>query len=174
MPEHEPAQSPTTAGLTVSPGLDMVVEAAQVPAQRAAIDLRVLRIAMVAVALGVAAAFTAQMLLALIAFVTNLAFYGRFSLEEVSPAAAVAGLGWWVFVIPIVGALIVGVMARFGSKAIRGHGIPEAMEQVLTKMGHKCSRPKYVGRPESASTAVGSAQVHAREQAELVAKALGL
>ena len=48
------------------------------------------------------------------------------------------------------------------------------LEQLLTKMDHKCKRPKYAGRPESASTAVGSAYVHAREQNELVAKALGL
>jgi H+/Cl- antiporter ClcA len=37
-----------------------------------------------------------------------------------------------VIIVPVIGGLIVGIMARFGSAAIRGHGIPEAMEQVLT------------------------------------------
>ena len=65
----------------------------------------------------------------LIFFVTNLAFYGRFSLAAARrPATTSAG---WVIVVPVIGGLIVGVMARYGSKAIRGHGIPEAMEQVL-------------------------------------------
>ena len=48
------------------------------------------------------------------------------------------------------------------------------VEQLLRKMGHKCQQPKYVGRPESASTATGSAATHAQEQADLVAQALGL
>jgi len=48
------------------------------------------------------------------------------------------------------------------------------LEQLLSKMGHKCPRPKYAGRPESASTAVGLASIHAKEQATLVNKALGL
>lgn len=82
--------------------------------------------------LGVAAAFMAQALPLLITLITNISFYGRFSLGAVTPAVAVAHLGSMVVLIPVAGALIVGFMARYGSKAIRGHDIPEAMEQVLT------------------------------------------
>ena len=66
----------------------------------------------------------------LIAFITNAAFYGRMSLQTVNPAEN--QLGWYVLAIPVVGVIVIGFMARYGSKAIRGHGIPEAMEQVLT------------------------------------------
>lgn len=74
--------------------------------------------------------FIAKLLVGLIALITNLSFYGKFSFEESSPANN--SLGLFVIIIPIIGAIIVGVIARFGSAAIRGHGIPEAMEQVLT------------------------------------------
>lgn len=67
--------------------------------------------------------------MALIGLVTNLSFYGRWSLAFTSPAGNT--LGAWVLVVPVLGGLIVGVMARWGSPAIRGHGIPEVMERVL-------------------------------------------
>ena len=73
--------------------------------------------------------FIAKGLVYLIDFITNLAFYGRISLEPASPAGN--QLGILVVVVPIVGALIVGVMARYGSRAIGGHGIPEAMEKII-------------------------------------------
>jgi H+/Cl- antiporter ClcA len=72
----------------------------------------------------------AKVMVALINLITNLSFYGRFSLEDASPAGN--HLGLWVIIIPVIGGLLVGIMAKLGSKAIRGHGIPEAMEQVLT------------------------------------------
>ena len=65
-----------------------------------------------------------------LALVTNAAFLGRISTRSVAPAEH--HLGWLVILVPALGGLIVGLMARYGSKAIRGHGIPEAMEQVLT------------------------------------------
>jgi chloride channel protein, CIC family len=61
--------------------------------------------------------------------VTNLAFYGKLSFQPASPAGN--HLGWLVLFIPIAGGLLVGLMARFGSKAISGHGIPEAMEKII-------------------------------------------
>ena len=61
--------------------------------------------------------------------VTNLAFYGKLSFEPASPAGN--HLGWLVLFVPIAGSLLVGLMARFGSKAISGHGIPEAMEKII-------------------------------------------
>lgn len=74
--------------------------------------------------------FVAKGLLFLINFFTNLFFFGRLSIHEVSPGEN--ELGYWVIAIPVAGGLIVGIMARFGSKAIRGHGIPEAMEKIVT------------------------------------------
>ncbi|NSL90733.1 chloride channel protein [Chitinophaga solisilvae] len=73
--------------------------------------------------------FVAKGLVMLISLFTNLSFYGEFSFEERGPAGN--HLGWYVVLVPIAGSLIVGVMARFGSKAIRGHGIPEAMENII-------------------------------------------
>lgn len=73
--------------------------------------------------------FVAKGLVLLISLITNLSFYGRFSLEERGPAGH--QLGWVVIWVPVIGSIIVGIMARFGSKAIRGHGIPEAMENII-------------------------------------------
>jgi len=72
----------------------------------------------------------AKFLVLLINLFTNISFYGKFSFANSSPANN--HLGLFVIIVPIIGGLIVGIMARFGSAAIRGHGIPEAMEQVLT------------------------------------------
>ena len=71
----------------------------------------------------------AKALVYLIDLITNLAFYHRFSFEGTSPAGN--QLGVLVIAVPIVGAIIVGFMARFGSRAIGGHGIPEAMEKII-------------------------------------------
>jgi len=73
----------------------------------------------------------AKLLVILIGLVTSLFFFGKFSLEETSPENNTLGL--FVIAIPVIGGLIVGIMARFGSRAIRGHGIPEAMEKIMTE-----------------------------------------
>ena len=149
------AHSATTDGLTISPGLDSTLERAQTPSQYSPIDRRVLQVCGVALVVGVAAALVAQALVMLIAFTTNLAFYGRLSLEESTPADAVPALGLWVVLIPVAGALIVGMMARYGSKAIRGHGIPEAMEQILTNQSRIPARITFL-KPVSAAIAIGT------------------
>lgn len=155
MAEFETAHSATTEGLTVSPSLDMVAASADVPVQYSVIDFRVLQLCGVSVIIGMAAAFIAQGLLKLIAFTTNLSFFGRISFEEVVPADAVGHLGLWVIAVPIVGGVIVGFMARYGSKAIRGHGIPEAMEQVLTNQSRIPARITFL-KPISAAIAIGT------------------
>ncbi|HJT73094.1 MAG TPA: chloride channel protein, partial [Chitinophaga sp.] len=97
--------------------------------------------------------FIAKALVALISLITKLSFYGKFSIEESSPADN--HLGWWVILIPVIGGLLVGIMARIGSSAIRGHGIPEAMEQVLTNK----SRIKPIItllKPLSAAISIGT------------------
>ena len=90
---------------------------------------RMLTISGMAVAIGLISAFVALGLLKLIGLFTNLFFFGRWSSALVSPAGN--HLGWWEIGVPVAGALIIGVMARYGSERIRGHGIPEAIESIL-------------------------------------------
>lgn len=97
--------------------------------------------------------FIAKGLIYLIGFFTQLFFYGRLSIEEVSPAGNT--LGYWVILIPAVGGLIVGIMARFGSEAIRGHGIPEAMEKIF-KGESKIPPMITILKPLSAAISIGS------------------
>src|SRR6185437_2371122 len=85
--------------------------------------------------------------------ITNLSFYGRFSTEFSSPADN--HLGLWVILVPVVGGVIVGIMARYGSAAIRGHGIPEAMEQVLYNESRVPPRVTIL-KPVSAAFAIGT------------------
>ncbi len=155
MAERDLRKSASPEGLTVSPSLDLVAEAAQVPPQYSLIDRRVLTICALAIGLGVTAAFVAQILLALIAGITNLAYFGELSLVERAPAEAIARLGWWSVPIPIVGAVIIGLMARFGSSAIRGHGIPEAMEQILTNESRIPARVTFL-KPVSSAVSIGT------------------
>ncbi|MFO1007557.1 MAG: chloride channel protein [Planctomycetaceae bacterium] len=155
MTDHESTQSQTTEGLTVSPSLDFVVAASQIPTEPTRITARTLRICGLAVCLGVIAAFVAQGLVSLIGLITNLSFYGRIDASLTSPAPAVERLGLVVVVIPVIGAILVGFMARYGSKAIRGHGIPEAMEQVLTNESRIPMRMMFL-KPLSAAIAIGT------------------
>lgn len=97
--------------------------------------------------------FLAKGLLYLINLFTNVAFYGRISFHDVSPAHN--ELGYWVIAIPVVGGLIVGVMARFGSKGIRGHGIPEAMEKIIVNES-KIHPLITVLKPLSAAISIGT------------------
>ena len=116
-------------------------------------DRRVVFIAALSILVGILGGFIAQALTRLIGFVTNLAFYHRISSAFVSPADH--HLGYWVVLVPVVGGVIVGIMARFGSKAIRGHGIPEAMEQVLTNRSRIPARLTIL-KPLSAAISIGT------------------
>jgi hypothetical protein len=129
------------------------MEAAEMSGQAALVDGRAVLISALCVLLAAAAALVAQGLVRLIALVTNLSFYGRLSFRPVDPWQH--HLGVWVVFVPIVGAVIVGVMARYGSKAIRGHGIPEAMEQVLTNRSRIPARMTFL-KPLSAAIAIGT------------------
>ena len=106
-----------------------------------------------AILVGVGAVGIAQLLIAAIRLVTNISFYGTFSTANNSPADN--HLGLWVIIIPAIGGVIVGLMARYGSGAIRGHGIPEAMEQILLNES-KISPKITVLKPLSAAIAIGS------------------
>ncbi len=103
--------------------------------------------------LGLAAGGIARLLGVAIAFVTNLAFFHRLTAAPVSPATNT--LGVWVIVVPVIGGLVVGLMAQHGSQAIRGHGIPEAMERVLLHDSHIPARLTWL-KPLSAAIAIGT------------------
>src|SRR4051812_36203202 len=92
-------------------------------------DTRVIKLSLLALCIGCISAFVAYGLIWLIAVFTNLAYFGRFSSASVTPAEG--HLGLWRVTIPIVGGLVIGLMARYGSEKIRGHGIPEALEAIL-------------------------------------------
>ncbi|WP_409564713.1 chloride channel protein [Methylobacterium sp. J-067] len=117
------------------------------------VDRRILLLTGMAVIIGSAAVGAAWVLLALIGLATNLAWYGRFDTALTSLATAPRGL--WMVAIPVIGALIVGVMARYGSEKIRGHGIPEAMEAILIG-GSRMSPKVAVLKPLSSAIAIGS------------------
>lgn len=88
-----------------------------------------LLLSLLAVPIGAISAVVAKLLLWLIAIITNLSFFHRLSTEISLPEQS--HLGYWVVVVPVIGALIIGFMARYGSEKIRGHGIPEAIEAIL-------------------------------------------
>ncbi|HET7307259.1 MAG TPA: chloride channel protein [Gammaproteobacteria bacterium] len=92
-------------------------------------DVRLVKISAIAIVVGAICAVIALILLRLIGLFTNLLFHQNFSFAMVSPAGN--DLGWWVVAVPTVGGLIAGLMARYGSEMIRGHGIPEALEAIL-------------------------------------------
>jgi CIC family chloride channel protein len=114
---------------------------------------RVLWLALLAIGLGLVSTLLAKGLLALIALCTNLFFFQRFSAAPVSPADA--HLGPWLAVVPIAGGLIIGVMARYGSDRIRGHGIPEAIEAILIN-GSRVEPKVALLKPLSAAISIGS------------------
>ncbi len=118
-----------------------------------AADVRLLGIAATAAVVGVLSTLAASALLQLIRLFTNIFFFHSWSTAANSPAHNTLGL--WVIPVPVAGALIVGLMARFGSEKIRGHGIPEAIEAILfgkSRMSLKVALLK----PLSSGIAIGS------------------
>jgi len=151
--EHRVERAATTDGLPVAPSMGPTIEAAELSAERSLFDVRAILLCLICILLAVVAAVIAEGLVHLIAFFTNLFFYGRLSFHEVTPWDH--SLGGWVVLVPVGGALIVGAMARYGSKAIRGHGIPEAMEQVLTNRSRIPARMTFL-KPLSSAIAIGT------------------
>ncbi len=127
--EAHPAHTGTTGGLPVAPALADAASALRLPQEPPSARRRTLLVVGWALVVAFAAAWSAEILIGLIDLFTNLSFYGRLSFAPVSPADNHIGL--LVLVVPVIGGLVVGVMARWGSPAIRGHGIPEAMERIL-------------------------------------------
>jgi len=114
---------------------------------------RLIKICLMCIAVAVAISLIARFLVTLINVVTNIAFYGKFDLGFNSPANN--HLGIWVVLIPAIGGIIVGFMALYGSKAIRGHGIPEAMEQILVNESRIKPSITFL-KPISSAIAIGT------------------
>jgi H+/Cl- antiporter ClcA len=113
----------------------------------------VIPITALAVGIGILSAFVALALLRLIGIFTNLFFFQRWGTALVSPANN--HLGWLEVLVPMIGGLIVGLMARYGSERIRGHGIPEAIEAILLK-GGKIEPRVALLKPISSAISIGS------------------
>jgi CIC family chloride channel protein len=114
---------------------------------------RVIMISLMAIFIGVVGAYVALVLLKLIGLFTNLFFFQRWSTALVSPAGNT--LGVFEIAVPVVGALIIGLMARYGSERIRGHGIPEAIEAILIN-GSRIDARVAVLKPVSSAISIGS------------------
>lgn len=118
------------SGIPISVSLDETIAQQDNTIATSASKKRILFISSLAVLIGISISIIAKLLVYLINFVTNIFFHHQFSFASSSPATNNYGL--FVIIIPAIGGVIVGLMALYGSKAIRGHGIPEAMEQILT------------------------------------------
>ncbi len=156
MNEHLPTDvtsAATTEGVPIAPSISATLENTRVPVERSLIDRRVLIVCSLSILVAAATGVIAQLLMRIIWFVTNVSFYGRFTAAYSNPSDN--HLGWWVVVVPVIGGVIVGIMARYGSKAIRGHGIPEAMEQVLLNESRIPYRVTFL-KPLSAAVAIGT------------------
>ncbi|MCM2425013.1 chloride channel protein [Streptomyces sp. RKAG337] len=114
---------------------------------------RVAVIAALAAPVGAVAALVAVALLKLIALFTNLCFHGRLSFGQATPGSTTH---WWLtLLMPVLGGLVIGVMARYGSEKIRGHGMPEAIESILVG-GSKVQPRIAVLKPLSSAISIGS------------------
>ena len=155
----DPSMRPTAdsiagnAGIPVAPSLAPTLAQLDVVRHGNPLAARSVFIAGLACFVALIAGLTAQLLTGLIALITNAVFYQRFALTSVTPWQH--SLGALVIVVPVLGGLVVGLMARYGSHAIRGHGIPEAMEQVLFNESRVPVRMTFL-KPLSAAIAIGT------------------
>ena len=116
-------------------------------------NARLVLIASIAAVVGALSTLTADLLLHAIRFFTNLFFFQKFSTAFTSPATHT--LGAWVIVVPVIGGLVIGLIARYGTEAIRGHGIPEAIEAILFKKSTMSPKVALL-KPLASGIAIGS------------------
>jgi H+/Cl- antiporter ClcA len=140
-------------GIPISVSLGPSLRQARVKGAVGGDKRRMLWITVLAVASAVVIGFMAKGMLILIDLITNISFHGSFSLDYVPPGQN--NLGWWVVLVPALGGVVVGLMALYGSKAIRGHGIPEAMEMILTNESKIKPAITYL-KPISSAITIGS------------------
>ncbi len=143
----------TSNKIPVSVSLSSSLDAEDVQLQPVHNKRRLLTISALAVIVAIAISVIAKLLIHLIDLITHISFYGNFSVADVSPADN--HLGLWVIAVPAIGGVVVGLMALYGSKAIRGHGIPEAMEQILTNESKIKPTITYL-KPVSSAISIGT------------------
>jgi chloride channel protein, CIC family len=129
-------------------GMGPLLTASSEPAQ-----FRIVLVSFLAAGIGLVAGVVAYALYKLIGLFTNLAFFHRWSTQFVSVGSH--HLGAWVILVPVAGGLIVGMMAKYGTSKIKGHGIPEAMEAVLVNRSRIEPRVALL-KPISAAIAIGT------------------
>src|SRR5438309_3243416 len=118
-------------------------------------QFRIVLVSFLAAAIGLVAGLIAFALYKLIGLFTNLFFFHRWSADFTS--VRFHHLGPWVILVPVIGGLVVGVMVKYGSSKIKGHGIPEAMEAVLVLTNRSRIEPKVaLLKPISAAIAIGT------------------
>src|SRR5438270_4308322 len=140
-------------GIPVSVSLDENLVQENLSIRTSADKKRMFFTSLLAVFIGVCISFIAKALVFLINLITNICFHQQFSIGPSSPATNT--LGPWVIIVPALGGIVVGLMALYGSKAIRGHGIPEAMEQILTNKSR--IRPSITFlKPLSSAVSIGT------------------
>ncbi len=116
-------------------------------------DWRLIPISLLAIVIGLLSTGVAWALLRLIGLFTNLFYYQRWDFRLVSPAGT--PLGAWAILVPVAGSLVIGLMARYGSERIRGHGIPEAIESILINGSRVQPRLAFL-KPLSSAISIGS------------------
>jgi CIC family chloride channel protein len=114
---------------------------------------RTLTISLIAIPVGIISCVVGLGLIKLIALFTNLFFLQRFDFATRSPASN--HLGFLAVLVPVAGAFIIGLMARYGSERIRGHGIPEAIEAILMN-GSRVEPKLAILKPMSSAISIGS------------------
>jgi chloride channel protein, CIC family len=140
-------------GIPISVLLDETMEQQEISPRNSEDKGRIIFISSLAVVIGICISFIAKLLVYLINFITNLSFHHQASFHPSSPATNTYGI--LVILIPVIGGVIVGLMALYGSKAIRGHGIPEAMEQILTNKSKIRPSITYL-KPISSAVSIGT------------------
>lgn len=143
-----------SSSIPVSPTLQGEMNEPQNPStDKPQLSSRVFFLSLQAVFNAIVIGVIAKILVLLIQLITNIAFYKQFSFQPSSPANN--HWGAMVIFVPIVGSIIVGIMARYGSAAIRGHGIPEAMENIILNES-KIKPIITILKPISAAISIGT------------------
>ena len=143
----------STTPIPVSVSLNPLLQAEEIHPRIPQDKKRLFFISSLSIVVALCVSVVAKSLVYLIDVITNISFFGNVSFAHGSPANN--SLGWWVVAIPVMGGIIIGLMALYGSKAIRGHGIPEAMEQILTNQSRIKPSITYL-KPLSSAISIGT------------------
>ncbi len=114
---------------------------------------RILYTSSLAAGLGAVSAVLAWMLLEMISLCTNLFYFQKWSFIDRDPWQA--GRHWWLVLMPVLGGLIVGLIARYLSPRVRGHGMPEAVETIVFNAGRVQPRVAIL-KPVATAISIGS------------------